>query len=229
MIFQFTMPMQLQHCNPIDTSNSHKNNQSIFGISAFTNSLLSLYEKMFQKFLTTYINDWDADSFLEKIAQKIPIKCNVLHLNIIILKPGNNPNCNENIHNACDLYYEDVGIVNTGCLDIACDEAIFHQLILYKEKNDDKIVRPLLGQWHTSRDMCIILINIFLGYGIANMAAKLSIQFLDKLEKVVDYQATCRVLKLIWVAVGIVIFKYLYNKNQTVNDIESNNNNILKV
>ena len=184
---------------------------------------------MFQKFLIIYNNDWDADSFLEKIAQEIPIGYNVPPPNVVILKLDDNPNCNKNVHNACDLYYEDVGITNTGCLDIACDEAIFHWLILYKEKNNDKIVRSLLGQWHTSRNMCIALINIFSGYGIANIAAKLGVWFLDKLEKVVDYQATCRVLELIWVAVGIAIFKYLYNKNQTVNDIESNNNNILKV
>ncbi len=95
--------------------------------------------------------------------------------NVVILKPGNNSNCNENVHNAYDLYYEDEGITNTGCLDIACDKAIFCQLILYKEKNNDKIVRPLLGQWHTSHDMCITLINIFSGYGIANMAAKLDV------------------------------------------------------
>jgi hypothetical protein len=68
-----------------------------------------------------------------------------------------------------------VGIENTGCLDIAADEAIFRRLILYKENNNNKIVRPLLGQWHTSRDMCIALINIFSGYGIANIAAKLGV------------------------------------------------------
>jgi len=95
--------------------------------------------------------------------------------NVVILKPDDNPNCNKNIHNAYDLYYEDVRITNTSCLNIACDEAIFCQLILYKEKNNNKIVRPLLGQWHTSHNMCIALINIFSGYGIANIAAKLGV------------------------------------------------------
>ena len=60
-------------------------------------------------------------------------------------------------------------------MNITCDKAIFCQLILYKEKNNDKIVRPLLGQWHTSHDMCIALINIFSDYGIANMIAKLGV------------------------------------------------------
>ncbi|GES82336.1 hypothetical protein GLOIN_2v1474502 [Rhizophagus clarus] len=74
-----------------------------------------------------------------------------------------------------------------------------------------------------------MLINIFSGYGIANMAAKLGVRFLDKLEKVVDYSATCRVLELIWVAVGIAIFKYIKSKNQTLNDIKNSSNSIIKV
>ncbi len=229
MVFQFTLPMQIQHCSPINIKAFNGNNLSIFGTSDFTNNLLSLYEEMFQNFLTTRADDWDADNILKEIAQKIPMGCKVPHPNVIILKPGDNPNCNVNVHNACDMYYGDVGIVNTGCLDIACDEAIFRRLISYKDDNIDKNVRPLLGQWHTSRDMCIVLINVFSGYGIANMAAKLGVRFLDKLEKVVDYQATCRVLELIWVAVGIAIFKYLNNKNLTISDIKSGNNNILKV
>src|SRR6266540_3221779 len=145
MIFQFTLPMQIQHCSPINIKAFNGNNLSIFGTSDFTNNLLSLYEEMFQNFLTTRADDWDADNILKEIAQKIPMGCKVPHPNIVILKPGDNPNCNVNVHNACDMYYGDVGIVNTGCLDIACDEAIFRRLISYKDDNIDKNVRPLLG------------------------------------------------------------------------------------
>jgi len=45
--------------------------------------------------------------------------------------------------------------------------------------------------------MCSALITIFSGYGIFNLAANLGVRYLDKLEKVVDYSATCRVLELI--------------------------------
>ena len=41
------------------------------------------------------------------------------------------------------------------------------------------------------------LITIFSEYGIFNLTANLGICFLDKLKKVVDYQATCRILELI--------------------------------
>ncbi len=103
------------------------------------------------------------------------MECKVPYPNIVILKLSDNSNCNMNIYNACDMYYGDVGIVNIGYLDIACDEAIFHRLISYKNDNINKNVRPLLGQWHTSRDMYIVLINIFSGYGITNMAVKLEV------------------------------------------------------
>ena len=63
-------------------------------------------------------------------------------------------------------------------------------------------VCPLLGQWHTSKDICSVLLVIFSSYGIYNLAGSLGVKFLDKLEQVVDYRSTCRVLDLIWGAVG---------------------------
>ena len=70
--------------------------------------------------------------------------------------------------------------------------------------------------------------NIF-GLWYFNLAANLGVRYLDKLEKVVDYTATCRVLELIWVAVSIAICKYLNRNNKTMKDIKDNGNNVLKV
>ena len=94
------------------------------------------------------------------------------------------------------MYFNNIGTVNSNYLDIACDEAIFRRLIPYYKKRKN-VIRLFLGQWHTSKDMCNTLIIIFSGYSIFNLAANLGICFLDKLEKVVDYQATCRILELI--------------------------------
>jgi len=88
----------------------------------------------------------------------------------------------------------------------------------YQQKEN---IRLLLGQWHTSKDMCSILITIFSGYGIFNLAASL--------EKVVDYSATCHVLELIWAAVGIAINRYLNNKDKIMDDIKNDENDVLKV
>jgi len=74
-----------------------------------------------------------------------------------------------------------------------------------------------------------MLITIFSGYRIFNLAASLGVRYLDKLKKVVDYSATYRVLELIWVAIGIAINKYLYEKNKTIEDIKNDDNNVLKV
>jgi len=74
-----------------------------------------------------------------------------------------------------------------------------------------------------------MLITIFSGYSIFNLAANISICFLDKLEKVVNYQATCHVLELIWIVIEIAIIQYLNDKNQIIQDIKNGNNNVLKV
>jgi hypothetical protein len=80
-------------------------------------------------------------------------------------------------------------------LDIACNEAIFRRLISYNEKKEN--IRLILGQWHISKNMCSALIIIFSGYGIFNLIANFGVCYLDKLEKAVDYQAICYILKLI--------------------------------
>jgi hypothetical protein len=56
--------------------------------------------------------------------------------------------------------------------------------------------------------MCSVLLVIFSSYGIYNLAAFLGVKFLDKLEQVVDYRSTCRVLDLLWGAVGCALNIY---------------------
>ncbi|RHZ57019.1 hypothetical protein Glove_395g64 [Diversispora epigaea] len=87
---------------------------------------------------------------------------------------------------------------------------------------------PIAGQWHTSKDMCSVLLTIFSEYGIYNMAAILGVVFLDKLEKVVDYRSICRILDLIWIAVGSAIHIYIKKKNLNFNNIMDMENNLLK-
>jgi hypothetical protein len=93
------------------------------------------------------------------------------------------------------MYFNDVRTSNSNNLDIACNEIIFRQLISYQKSKSN--VRLLLGQWHISKDICSTLITIFSSYGIFNLTANLRVHYLDKLEKVIDYSATCCVLELI--------------------------------
>ncbi|CAG8653346.1 4954_t:CDS:2, partial [Ambispora gerdemannii] len=141
--------------------------------------------------------------------------------------PGDNPNNNEHIHNAACMYIDDVSINITKNIDLVADEAIFRRLVSLKETHPE--FRLLLGGWHTSKCMSITLIAIFSGYGIFNLAAILGVRYFDKFEKVVDYQATSRIIILIWTGVGIALQKYISNYNKTMHDIMTGNNNIVKV
>ncbi|CAG8738137.1 5641_t:CDS:2 [Cetraspora pellucida] len=68
-----------------------------------------------------------------------------------------------------------------------------------KTKSSSKLI------WHTSKDICSTLIIIISEYGLFNLAATLEVKYLEKFKHVVDYRATCCVLELIWVAVGITL------------------------
>src|SRR5205814_9799856 len=98
---------------------------------------------------------------------------------------------------------------------IEADEAIFRRLIKCQEKWPN--VRPLLGQWHTSKDFCSVLLVLFSSYGLLSLASHLGVRFLDKFEAVVDYRSTARVLDLLWVAVATateLIFMLLIKRCQ---------------
>src|SRR6185369_9675693 len=77
--------------------------------------------------------------------------------------------------------------------------------------------------------MCASLIHVFSGYGLFGLAAQLGVCYFDRLEKVIDYSATCRVLELMWIAVRTAINLYLKTKNETLNDILTSDNKVLRV
>src|SRR6185295_4363163 len=132
-----------------------------------------------------------------------------------------------NVHSACDMYLDDFGASVHGTLDLACDQALYQRLNKYSNPNQK--LNCILGAWHTNKSMCNTLITAFSGYGIFGMARCLGARYLDKLEKVVDYRSTFRVLELIWAAVGIAICFYKNENNVSNDDILAGNNNILKV
>ncbi|GBB89767.1 hypothetical protein RclHR1_16570002 [Rhizophagus clarus] len=76
--------------------------------------------------------------------------------------------------------------------------------------------------------MCSVLLTIFSSYGIYNLAATLGVKFLDKLESVVDYHSTCKVLDLTWIAVACAIQIHVIEKQIENSQIEGGDNNLLK-
>ncbi|CAG8763267.1 4788_t:CDS:2, partial [Gigaspora rosea] len=83
-------------------------NQQLYGESLTTKNLLIIYETIFNRMLENYINDFDMEDIHSEIIKQIPIGCNILPPNVVILKPGNPSNCNENIYAACEMYYDDL-------------------------------------------------------------------------------------------------------------------------
>jgi hypothetical protein len=224
MLFQFELPtgilLQDLGKNPPEMS------PNLFGTSSFVEELEKMYHNIFQQLLEIS-EDFDADEVSREIKKLSVPGCHINPPNVVILKPGPEPNKDRNVFEACDQYWNDVGLDITGHLDIFADQSIFQRLIKYHDKYD--AVRVLLGQWHTSKDMCAALIAAFSAYGIFDMAALLGVRFLDKLDDVVDYVATCRVLELLWVAVGIAIHKYLKISKKRIDHILKGKNDALKV
>ncbi|RIB21497.1 hypothetical protein C2G38_2299835 [Gigaspora rosea] len=148
-------------------------------------------------------------------------------LNVVILKAGEAPSKNENVHQAVDMYLEDFGYTENGVLNLVCDKAIYRRIKDYK--NEEQEVCCILGQRHTNKTMCNALIVAFSGYGLFGLVTQLGVKFLDKLEQNVDYRSTFQVLELIWIAVGVVLHRYIQENNISIEEIPAESNNLLKV
>jgi len=225
MVFQFKLPISLDSAG----ENPPAMSSELFGTSPFTEQLVDQYFGVFKNFLGSGSHP-DINDLNNEIKKLYPLGCRVDPPNVVILKPGPEPNSDSNVFLACGMYQSDMmSALGSNMLDISADEAIFRRIVKYKEQG--KPVRPILGQWHTSKDMCAALIAAFSGYGIFNMAAELGVRFLDKLDAVVDYRATFLVLDLIWAAVGIAISRYLDQRNPTLtfDGILDSDNGPLKV
>ncbi|CAG8677606.1 333_t:CDS:1, partial [Ambispora gerdemannii] len=58
--------------------------------------------------LETRINDFGMEDVHSEITKQVPVVRNTLPTNVVILKPGDPPNCNENVHAACEMYHGDL-------------------------------------------------------------------------------------------------------------------------
>jgi hypothetical protein len=224
MVFQYTISRRLSTLLE-EPSAETQASQPLVGESRFTEERLENYLNTIHKHLH-HEKGFDVKDFLETIAEQVDIGCSLPPPDVVILRPANEPTKDKHVHEACNMFVSEVDQVN-GYLDVACDQAIFKRVVPYAK--DNPIVRPFLGQWHTNKAMMSTLIAIFSGYGIFDLAAHLGVRFFDQFEKVVDYQATSRVLELIWVAVGIAICQHLDETGQQMKDIMQGRNRVLQV
>ncbi|CAG8677795.1 1832_t:CDS:2, partial [Ambispora gerdemannii] len=89
----------------------------------------------------TRINDFGMEDVHLEITKQVPVVHNTLSTNVVILKHGDPPNCNKNVHAACKMYRGD--LPRGDRLYIACDQAIFARLISYKKINNNNTLMTL--------------------------------------------------------------------------------------
>ncbi|RHZ66091.1 hypothetical protein Glove_309g4 [Diversispora epigaea] len=179
----------------------------LFGMNKCTDETLMLFQQTIEELLDfkkinnelIFKKDFDAETIKHIILSKLNPGCLGPSPDVIILEPGANPNSDEEILHVAEMYKEDFTLENHSFLDIVADQAIHSRLIKCQEKWPK--IRPLLGQWHTSKDFCSVLLVLFSSYGLLSLASRLGVRFLDKFEMAVDYRSTARVLDLIWAAV----------------------------
>jgi len=227
MVFQFHMPTPDNSSIPAPSIHE----QLPLGFNSTTNIWDKRLLVTISHLFSSHERSFDIEMINSRIKCFISPGCkNIAPPNVVILEAGEPPSSNENVHKACDMYLNDLEAPgdNNNVLDVACDEAIFRRLNTYQ--NDKQKVRAILGQWHTSKEMCATIITIFSGYGLFGIAASLGVKFLDKLQKTADYQATFHTLELVWAAVAIAIYQHLEDTGMSTEDIEHKDfsNKVLK-
>ncbi|PKC17135.1 hypothetical protein RhiirA5_369304 [Rhizophagus irregularis] len=214
MVFQHQMPFNL-HENK-DDENQITSPLELFGMNQVIRDTLDTFDSVLDDLLNVkidsqgiaeYQTNFDMAIVHEKILNHVEHGC----------KPGGVPSSDEGIFESLQMYKRDLELTPEQYLDVVADEAIFRRII--KQKDNWPQLHPILGQWHTSKDMCSVLIVLFSSYGIFDLANFLGVKFLEKLESVVDYRSTVRVLELIWTAVALAIRIYIKKKNLNMHEI----------
>ncbi|CAG8607528.1 13091_t:CDS:2 [Cetraspora pellucida] len=136
-----------EHIKVISEDISNIDNDTSFKVSS------SLYVKkellhcfnLFNKLLNKRNRVFDIRDIIKEYENEIESNCYLLVLNIVILKPGNNPNNTDDVYNAACIYRNDIENDN---IYLTADEAIFRHLVSLNETHPG--FRFLLGGWHTN-------------------------------------------------------------------------------
>ncbi|RHZ63144.1 hypothetical protein Glove_332g15 [Diversispora epigaea] len=233
MTFQNYLPIQIE--DSIENTINLTKETILFGMNERCKDMLDSWDTILDNLLQfeinnnkeiTYKTNFDIFEIRQKLMNSLENGCFCPPPNIVIMDAGGNPSSDEGIFESAKMYEKDFSLNGNQYLDISGDEVIFRRLIKLIENWPN--LRPLLGQWHLSKDMISVLITLFSSYGIFDLALVLGVKFLDKLEAVVDYRASLRVIELIWAAVAIAIRIHLKKNNENKYNINNNQNIILK-
>ena len=237
MVFQMQMPISLEE--KADDEKKITSSSGLFDMNDLMKNTWDMFDEIIDNLLNfqtdskgeiIYDINFDMITIHQKILENVNHGCSADIPNVVILETGGIPNSDEGIFQSTEMYKEDFELKSHDYLDVVADEAIFRRLIKQREQWPN--LRPILGQWHTSKDMCGVLIVLFSSYGLFDLAKTLGVKFLDKLDKVVDYRSTVRVLELIWCAVTIAIRIHMKKTNlnkDNIVDSNSNANTVLQI
>jgi hypothetical protein len=237
MAFQMRMPITLEE--RADDKKNLTSPRGLFGMNDLMKDTWDRFDDIIDNLLNfqtssegqlLYNTDFDMAAIHQKILENVDHGCSADAPNIVILETGGIPNSDEGIFRSTEMYKQDFNLGPDDYLDVVADETIFRRLI--KQREVWPKLCPILGQWHTSKDMCGVLIVLFSSYGIFDLAKVSGVKFLDKLDKIVNYRSTVRVLELIWCAVTISIRIYMKKKNlnkYNITDSNSGANSILRI
>ncbi|PKY33609.1 hypothetical protein RhiirB3_394937 [Rhizophagus irregularis] len=181
MVFQIQLPIEVE-AGP-EKIIELTAETPLFGMNIGINKILTIFQQIIYKLLDfkkineklTYETNFNAETIKREILNKLDLGCCGPSPNIVILEPGSNPNSDDKILRVAEIYKKDFSMNSHSFLDIVADEAIFRRLIKCKEKWPH--IRPLLNQWHISKDFCSVLIVLFSSYGLLSLASRLSVVF----------------------------------------------------
>jgi hypothetical protein len=175
MAFQIQLPIDIR--NGPEEIIELTADTPLFGMNPEIDKILLIFQEVFQELLDlkningelTYKRDFNAENVKQNILSKLDYGCLGPYPNTVILEPGTNPNSDEEILHTAEMYKNEFALKDDDFLDIVADEAIYRRLIKCRKKWPN--LRPLLGQWHTSKDFCSVLIVLFSSYGLLSLAS----------------------------------------------------------
>ena len=182
MVFQMQMPISLEE--KADDEKKITSSSGLFGMNDLMKNTWDMFDEIIDNLLNfqtdskgeiIYDTNFDMITIHQKILENVNHGCSADIPNVVILETGGIPNSDEGIFQSTEMYKEDFELKSHDYLDVVADEAIFRRLIKQREQWPN--LRPILGQWHTSKDMCGVLIVLFSSYGLFDLTKKLGVKF----------------------------------------------------
>ncbi|CAB4440687.1 unnamed protein product [Rhizophagus irregularis] len=128
MAFQIQLPIDIIRTGPEEMVELTADTP-LFGMNSRIDQILITFQEVFKELLDfkningelSYRKDFDAKSVKDILLSKLDYGCLGPSPNVVILEPGNNPNSDEEILNAAEMYKKEFDLKDYDFLDIVAD------------------------------------------------------------------------------------------------------------